>query len=61
MKINITLTWSKIVALIILLCAVCIEMKNALGGTVFMFSLPFVVGLITGKQIIDAKTSPRKA
>ena len=53
MKLNIILSWSKLVALIMLLCAVHIDTKNGLGGTVFMFSLPFVVFLITGKQLID--------
>jgi len=53
MKINIELTWSKIMALVVTGCAVYIDSKNGLPGTVFMFSLPFAVFLITGKQIID--------
>ena len=53
MKFEIILTWSKIVALIMLLLAASIDLKNGLSGTVFMFSLPFVVFLITGKQYID--------
>ena len=55
MKVKIELTWSKIMALIVTGCAVYIDIKNGLSGTVFMFSLPFVVFLITGKQIIDYK------
>ena len=42
-------------ALIVTCCAVYIDIKNGLSGTVFMFSLPFVVVLVTGKQIIDYK------
>ena len=53
MKFAITLTWSKIMALIVTGCAVYIDVKNGLSGTVLMFSLPFVVFLITGKQFID--------
>jgi len=49
MKFAITLTWSKAVALIVLIGAIF------LGATSFMFSLPFVVVLITGKQYIDKK------
>jgi len=53
MKFEITLTWSKIMALIVIGCAVTIDCMNLLPGTVFMFSLPFAVFLITGKQFFD--------
>ena len=53
MKFAIILTWSKIVAVLILGCAVFIDIKTASTGTVFMFSIPFIVFLITGKQFID--------
>lgn len=59
MKFKIVLTWSKIMALILSLLAFYIDIKNNLGGTVFMFSMPFVVFLITGKQFID-KNKPIK-
>lgn len=52
MKIRITLTWSKIIALLVLICAVYLDIKNG-NATAFMFALPFVVFLITGKQYLD--------
>ena len=52
MKFSILLTWSKIVAVLILGCAVCLDVLNG-GIAAFMFCLPFVMVLITGKQIID--------
>ena len=42
-------------ALIVIGLATFIDIKNGLGGTVFMFSLPFVLFMITGKQLIDMK------
>jgi len=53
MKFLIELTWSKLMALAITGCAVFLDAKNGTPGTVFMFSLPFVVFLITGKQFFD--------
>jgi len=53
MNFKIELTWSKIVALFVLGGAVYLDVKNGTGATAFMFALPFVVVLITGKQIID--------
>ena len=53
MKFAITLTWSKIVALLILGCATYLDIKTGTGATAFMFALPFIVVLITGKQFID--------
>ena len=53
MKFLIELTWSKLMALVVTGCAVYIDLKNGTLGTVFMFSLPFVVFLITGKQFFD--------
>ena len=48
----IELTWSKIMAVFVLGAAVYLDIR---GGSVqtFMFALPFVVFLITGKQVID--------
>jgi len=54
MKFKILLTWSKIVAVLILSCAVYLDVKNG-GINAFMFSLPFVMVMITGKQLIDKK------
>ena len=53
MTLKIILTWSKIVALFVLGGAIYLDVKNGTGATAFMFALPFVVVLITGKQIID--------
>lgn len=54
MKFLIELTWSKIVAVLVLGCAFALDV---LGKTTvaFQFSLPFVVFLITGKQFLDLK------
>lgn len=53
MNFSIIVTWSKITAWIIIFLAAYIDIKNGLSGNVFMFSLPFVVFLITGKQFFD--------
>ena len=53
MKFLIELTWSKFMALVLLGCAVYLDKVNGLPGTVTMFSTPFVVFLITGKQFFD--------
>jgi len=55
MKFAITLTWSKIVSLFVLGGAVFLDVKSGTGATAFMFALPFVVFLITGKQYLDSK------
>jgi hypothetical protein len=55
LNINITLTYSKLLALLIFLGSFAMDFANDKQGTVFMFALPFVVFLITGKQFFDAK------
>jgi len=50
MKFSINLTWSKIVAVLILGCATALDLHLKSTGNIFMFSLPFVAGLILGKQ-----------
>lgn len=52
MKLAIILTWSKIVAVLILGCAVYLDVQNE-GIQAFMFAIPFIVFLITGKQFFD--------
>jgi len=52
MKLLITLTWSKIMAFLVLGCAVFLDVRNG-GASAFMFALPFVSGLILGKQYFD--------
>ena len=58
-KFSIELTWSKIMALVIIGCAIAIDITNMLPGTVFMFALPFATFLITGKQFIDWKRTKK--
>ena len=54
MKVNllITLTWSKIMAFIILACSIWLDLVNG-GSTTFMFAIPFISALIVGKQYFD--------
>ena len=52
MKVEITLTWSKIVAVLILGCAVYLDIKHD-SITAFMFAVPFIVTMIVGKQYVD--------
>ena len=54
MKFIIELTWSKLVAVLVLGCAVALDILNK-SITTFQFALPFVVFLVTGKQIIDMR------
>lgn len=53
MKFDITLTWSKIMALLFQSMAFYLDRKYNLQGQVFMYCLPFATFLITGKQAID--------
>jgi len=55
MKFSIELTWSKLIAVLVLAGAVYLDLKAGTGATAFMFSLPFIVFLITGKQYLDKK------
>ena len=52
-EISIYLTWSKIVAVLILILSFILDWYNDKGGTVLMFAIPFVLFLITGKQFFD--------
>ena len=56
MKFLITLTWSKIMALLILASSVTLDVMNKSASS-FMFALPFVTFLITGKQYLDTKNN----
>ena len=53
MKINIEITNSKIMAYCLLAAAIYLDIKGDRSGTVFMFAIPFIVALITGKQYLD--------
>ena len=52
MKLKIELTWSKIMALVVLVYAF-IQDLGPEGHDALIYSLPFIVFLITGKQVID--------
>lgn len=54
-KFEVTLSWSKIMALVIVALAFIIDIMYEKSGTVFMYVIPFVVFLITGKQYLDKK------
>jgi hypothetical protein len=56
MKLAVTITWSKIMAFLMLLCAFVLDLINK-GSTTFMFAVPFVVSLILGKQYFDKNKS----
>jgi len=57
---KVDLTWSKIMALLIMVDATILDLMCEKAGTLFMFALPFVVALIGGKQINDAVKEIRK-
>ena len=57
MKFSIILSWSKVMALVIIILVFVIDLEMKQGGSVFMFSIPFAVFLITGKQFIDSKNN----
>lgn len=50
MKFNINLTWSKVMALLVLGGAVYLDKALVTSGSLFMYALPFVTALILGKQ-----------
>ena len=52
MKFKIEITWSKIMALVLLL-AVTFLVWITKDTSIFTFSVPFMVTLIVGKQITD--------
>ena len=56
MKFLIELTWSKIMALIVLGCATYLDIIGKTNSA-FQFALPFVTFLISGKQFFDLKKS----
>ena len=60
MKFNIELTWSKLVAVLILGSAVYLDKTLQTEGRLFTFSLPFVAALIVGKQGADLVAKIKK-
>ena len=59
MKFMIELTWSKLVAVLVLGGAVYLDILNKTAST-FQFALPFVVFLITGKQFLDNRKAVKE-
>jgi hypothetical protein len=55
MKFYLNITFSKFIALVIIVLAFILDLKSGTGGSVFMFVIPFVNFIITGKQFIDSK------
>jgi len=51
-KLLVNLTWSKIMAFVLLGCSFTLDLING-GATAFMFTVPFVSALILGKQFFD--------
>lgn len=55
------LSWSKLIALVALIFALCLDVITESTGTNFMYTLPFAVFLITGKQVNEMiKTKKNK-
>ena len=60
MKFNITLTWSKIVAVLILGGAITLDIYLKTDGKLFIYALPFVSALILGRQGKELLTELKK-
>lgn len=54
MEFKIELTWSKLMALLVLGYAFAMD-YGVEGHTALIYSLPFIVFLITGKQALDLR------
>ena len=52
-KIRITVTLSKIFAICLMVSAIILDLHYDLKGQLFMWTTPFGVGLIAGKQGLD--------
>lgn len=58
-NVNINLSWSKIIAAVLLGLAFTVDMTaDVKNGSVTMFAMPFVTLLITGKQVADIWKKP---
>ena len=53
-ELMVTLTWSKVMAFSILICALILDLING-DSTTTMFAIPFISSLILGKQYLDRK------
>ena len=52
LKVLLTLTWSKVMAFVLVGCSMALDLINGTAST-FMFTVPFVSALILGKQYFD--------
>ena len=55
MKFRITLTWSKVMALLVLSSSVFLDIHLNTDGKLFMYGLPFVTAMIGIKQVIRGR------
>ena len=53
MKFRITVTASKVMALLLLLASVFLDVYNTKSASTFMFAVPFISALVLGKQGMD--------
>lgn len=59
-QLNMQITWSKFIALLVLLAATYIDISQELKGMVFLASLTAVTFLITGRWIKEVKEDNNK-
>ena len=55
MKVEITLTWSKLMALLVLIYAFVMDIRVEEGHTALIYVVPFVVIMIGAKQAMDLR------
>jgi len=53
MKFNIVITLSKIMAFALLGSALALDFVNTHSSSTFMYAVPFIAGLVLGKQGLD--------
>ena len=53
MKMNITITLSKIMAFCLLGSSIFLDMVNTHTASTFMYTVPFITALVLGKQGLD--------
>ena len=52
---KIELTWSKLMALLVLLYAYHMDLRTEDGYAALMYALPFIVIMIGAKQVMDSR------
>lgn len=57
---EVTLTWSKIMAGLVIVLAFILDLLYTKSGAIFMFTVPFFVFLITGKQLNDSAVKKKE-